>query len=503
MILSTVVGLALIGFDVALVNSGAFDLERRAALHSVVGALALAIGVAATTPLAITCAEAIFVPIFAKIFRFDPLSMRRELSGNYGRVVTVAIALSVGGGLFTTMQIWGYSMLDPFLPGRRAPDVFAAFLPNGLRPELVDEFREKPFVDRERFLPVAVEQAAFAEGSVPEDARKSQFANVVFFGVDVAKTFEGDQPLVGVRFREGDPKTAFAAMKSGRGVIVTDSLTVDYQLNLGDELKTVSPRDPGTILSYPIVGVVSFPGWQWLSKTGGVRRNFGRSGGIVFAREVVVATDYQIERRSYFWFDAPRGVQLDYAATEISLDRLALKNLALDRRDFGGEARSDAETAYVKLSTRDSLTRSISRRADSVIWGLSKTPLITLAIASIAVVGAVANSVRARRWRYGVMRALGLTRGALVRMILVEGLLVGLVASTTSFLFGYLAASGALKLGRSMFGTVDPPLILPFKGLGLGLALTLSLCTLAAVWPAIKTGRAEPTALLQSGRSDD
>ena len=506
-------GAALIGVDVYLVQFATGATTERAALHSGLGVLALAFGVVCLIPAAIRVAEVVLLPVLAKLFRFDYRLIRTELSGNASRVVAVAVALSVGGGLFVSTQIWGYSMLEPFLPGRGAPNCFAAFLPNGLRPELVSQLRDFPCVKRDSLLEVAVEQAAFEESSIPpQSVRKSAFANVVFFGVDVDRAFLGDgdkEPLVGFRFLQGEPKSAFAAMKNGRGVIVTDSLAIDYDLNLGDELRVVHPREPEKTLAYPIVGVVYYPGWHWLSKTGGVRRNFGRSGGIAFAAEGGICDDYQLARPGYFWFNESDGATYD--EIETACDALALKSLRLDeadgtfaakgdktRKKDGGDATS--RTAYVKLSTRDSLTRSVSKRADSVIWGLSKTPITTLIIASIAVVGAVANSVRSRRWQFGTIRAVGLTRGALIRTILVEAILIALVASATSFLFGLLAAQGALKLGASMFGTSNPPLILPVKELAFGFALTLALCLTAALWPAIQAGRAEPLELLRGGR---
>lgn len=506
-------GLALIGVDVYLVQFATGATTERAALHSGLGVLALALGVVLLVPASIRVAEVVLLPVLARIFCFDFRLIRTELSGNASRVVAVAVALSVGGGLFVSTQIWGYSMLEPFLPGRGAPNCFAAFLPNGLRPELVSQLADSPCVKRDSLLEVAVEQAAFEESSIPpQSVRKSAFANVVFFGVDVERAFLGNgdgAPLVGFRFLQGDPEKAFDAMKSGRGVIVTDSLSIDYELDLGDELRVVHPRDPGKTLAYPIVGVVYYPGWHWLSKTGGVRRNFGRSGGIAFASERIIRDDYQLERPGYFWFNESDGATYD--EIETACDALALKSLRLDEADGAFEAKpekaeesdSASRTAYVKLSTRSSLTESISKRADSVIWGLSKTPITTLIIASIAVVGAVANSVRSRRWQFGTMRATGLTRGALIRAILVEAILIALVASATSFLFGFLAAQGALKLGASMFGTSNPPLILPLKELAFGFALTLALCLTAALWPAIQAGRAEPLELLRSGRALD
>ena len=504
------IGAALIGVDVYLVRFATGATTERAALHSGLGVLALALGVVLLIPALIRVAEIVLAPLLAKLFRFDYRLIRTELSGNASRVVAVSVALSVGGGLFVSTQIWGYSMLEPFLPGRGTPNCFAAFLPNGLRPGQVAQLADLPCVKRDSLLEVAVEQAAFEESSIPpQNVRKSAFANVVFFGVDVERAFrgEGDKaPLVGFRFLQGDPEKAFDAMKNGRGVVVTDSLSIDYGLDLGDELRVVHPRDPSKTLAYPIVGVVYYPGWHWLSKTGGVRRNFGRSGGIAFASERIIRDDYQLERPGYFWFNESDGATYD--EIETACDALALKSLRLDEADGTLAEKKNgvdtaSRTAYVKLSTRDSLTRSISKRADSVIWGLSKTPITTLIIASIAVVGAVANSVRSRRWQFGTARAAGLTRGALIRTILVEAILIALVASATSFLFGFLAAQGALKLGASMFGTSSPPLILPLKELAFGFALTLTLCLTAALWPAIKAGRAEPLELLRSGRSLD
>lgn len=506
-------GAALIGVDVYLVQFATGTTPERAALHSGVGVLSLALGVVLLIPASIRVAEVVLLPVLARIFCFDFRLIRTELSGNASRVVAVSVALSVGGGLFVSTQIWGYSMLEPFLPGRGAPNCFAAFLPNGLRPEQVAQLADLPCVKRDSLLEVAVEQAAFDESSIPpQSVRKSAFANVVFFGVDVERAFRGNgdkAPLVGFRFLQGDPEKAFDAMRNGRGVVVTDSLSIDYGLDLGDELRVVHPRDSGETLAYPIVGVVYYPGWHWLSKTGGVRRNFGRSGGIAFASERIIRDDYQLERPGYFWFNESDGATYD--EIETACDALALKSLRRDEADGTFAAKSGkaegndatSRTAYVKLSTRSSLTDSISKRADSVIWGLSKTPITTLIIASIAVVGAVANSVRSRRWQFGTMRAAGLTRGALIRAILVEAILIALVATATSFLFGFLAAQGALKLGASMFGTSNPPLILPAKELAFGFALTLALCLTAALWPAIKAGRAEPLELLRSGRAPD
>jgi len=44
-------------------------------------------------------------------------------------------------------------------------------------------------------------------------------------------------------------------------------------------------------------------------------------------------------------------------------------------------------------------------------------------------------------------------------------------------------------------------LLVPWARLSLGFGMALGLCLLAALWPAILTGRAEPLKLLQAGRA--
>ncbi|MDO4587634.1 MAG: FtsX-like permease family protein [Planctomycetia bacterium] len=494
---SALLGGLFVSVDLYLIYFLPMPTAQKAMLHSGIGIFFLTLGTLFLIPILIKGTEFIFVPIFAKLFRFDSVFLKNELSGNLGRTTAVTVLLSLGGGLFVSMQIWGYSMLGPFLPSQGMPECFVAFMPIELEKESVLELKNIRGIKQNEFLSMVIEQAAFADDSISsEKGMGAQFANVVFFGVDVDKGLDGPRPMIDLHFIQGKRKDAIQALKTNRGVIITDSIAIDYGLNVGNSLKVVSPQNSSLTFEYPIVGVVSFPGWQWLSKTGGVRRNFARSGGIVFANKNDIMTDYQRQDRQFFWFNTDGS--RSYSEMENDLDRLAQKNLKMIQPEKGSKTKG--LTAYVKLSTRDSLYNSIKNRADNVIWGLSKMPLITLIITSIAVIGAITNSVRSRRWQFGIMRAIGITRQAILRMICIEALLIGIVASLTSFLFGFVAALGALKLGKSIFGSLDPPLILPVQGLFIGFCLTLLLCAIAAIYPALTTALKQPFQLLQEGR---
>jgi putative ABC transport system permease protein len=157
----------------------------------------------------------------------------------------------------------------------------------------------------------------------------------------------------------------------------------------------------------------------------------------------------------------------------------------------------------VRITTPEVIRSRIIGRADSMIWAMCYLPLITLLVTSLGVVNTVMASVRARRWEFGVLRSQGVTRSGLFRMILAEGILIGLITCLLSLGFGILSGWCGTGISQyvSFFGGLAPPLIIPIGPLAFGFGLALGLCLMAALWPAILTGRTEPLKLLQAGRA--
>ena len=110
-------------------------------------------------------------------------------------------------------------------------------------------------------------------------------------------------------------------------------------------------------------------------------------------------------------------------------------------------------------------------------------------------------SVRARRWDMGILRAVGVTRWGLTRLVLAEALMVGLIACCVGLLAGGIA--GACGAGVSSeigtWGGMAAELTLPWRKLLPGLGLTAALCCGAGLWPALQAGRAAPLELLRRG----
>jgi putative ABC transport system permease protein len=217
-----------------------------------------------------------------------------------------------------------------------------------------------------------------------------------------------------------------------------------------------------------------------------------------------VRRDFRVEKINFFWFNTEAGA--DLAQIGAAIQPIAERNRGLRQpvNDQGTWAFGATMFGpYVRVTTADDIRDRIGTRASGMIWAMARLPLVTLVVAALGVMNSVLASVRARRWEMGVMRAVGITPGALVRLILAEGLLIGAVACLLSLVFGITAGWCGVGISQyvSFFGGLSPSLVIPWANLGIGLAATLLLCLGAAAWPAVATGRAEPLELLQAGRA--
>lgn len=404
------------------------------------------------------------------------------------------------------MMVWGYSMLEPFKPGDWVPDALVAFQQGGLPDAEIEAVRHTEGVVAEQCIPLAVEQPRLASditGSQQGNSVTRQ-DNVVMIGLDPQVAFGGSNPLVPAKFVAGTPEDAIAKLKQGRYCIVPDHFLAATGLKVGDRFGVLSPNRPDGLIEYEIAGSVALPGWHWMTKFSGLRRRSGRSAAMVFASYEDVRGNFDLTQINFFWTNLQPSADIDRVGA--ALQPIADRNMgesqpvnaqgtwAFGARMFGPSLR---------ISTPGDVRERILVRADGMIWAMCQLPLVTLLVTSLGVVNTMMASVRARRWELGVLRALGVTRWATFRMILVEGLLIGLVACLLSLAFGVLAGWCGTGISQyvSFFGGMATPLVVPWSKLAVGFAATLALCLAAALWPAFSTSRTEPLKLLQEGRA--
>src|SRR5262245_47262191 len=109
--------------------------------------------------------------------------------------------------------------------------------------------------------------------------------------------------------------------------------------------------------------------------------------------------------------------------------------------------------------------------------------------------------VTERRHDIGMLRAIGASRGTIVGLILIEGLLQGLIGTTIGIGLGYLMGAGLITMMRSVWSqflhmqigapVVAPSLIVTTLALGVGVTLV------AGLLPALSASRVSPLEALR------
>jgi putative ABC transport system permease protein len=500
------VGLALIAVNPLLVFVVPMPDESRWGIYAALGCTSMAIGFLLMAPLAIVATERLLGPLVAALAGVDRRMLATQLSSNLWRTLGTTAAMTVGLGLFVATMIWGYSMLVPFVPGDWVPEVLVAFPLGGLPDSEIDNVRHLEGVIPEECLPLAVEQPKLVQDLTHSEQRETvaRQDNIVLVGLDPQAGLGGPDPLLDLEFVAGTRDEAVAKLKQGRWCIVPDHFAEAAGLALGDRLGLIPPESPQHPVEYTIAGVVSLPGWHWMTKFSGLRRRSGRSAAMVFAAFDDVRRDFQLEKINFFWLNTDQHVGINQLGA--ALGTIAERNLGPRQPVNAQGTWSSGATMFgesVRITTPADISNRINTRADGMIWGMCQLPLITLLVTSLGVVNAVMASIRARRWELGVMRAVGLTRMALTRLILAEGVLIGLVACLLSLAFGVVAGWCGTGISQyvSFFGGLETPLVIPWLRIALGLGATVALCLAAALWPAVSTGRTEPLRLLQAGRA--
>jgi putative ABC transport system permease protein len=471
-----------------------------------VGSTTMAIGFLLLAPLTIVGVEALLGPVTARLAALEPRLLRSQLGSNMWRTLGATVALTVGLGLYVAMMVWGYSMLQPFRPGDWVPDMLVAFQSGGLPDSEVAAIRNTEGVLAEQCLPLAVEQPRLF-GDITGSEQGSSVTrqdNVIVIGLDPQIAFGGPAPLLKPEFVQGDRDEAVAKLARGRHCLVPDHFLAATGLRVGDQFEVVPPKRPDEPIAYTIAGAISLPGWHWMTKFSGLRRRSGRSAAIVFTSYDEARRDYELDQINFFWTNIDRSVGA--ARVGAAMQPIADRHLGEAQPVNSQGTWEVGATMFgrsLRITTPDDVRTRILARADTMIWAMCQLPLITLLVTSLGVINTVVASVRARRWELGVLRAVGVTRSAMFRMILVEGLLIAMVACLISLGFGVLAGWCGTGISQyvSFFGGMHTPLVIPWPKLLLGFGLTAALCVAAALAPAVMAGRTEPLQLLQKGRS--
>ncbi|MDE2058372.1 MAG: FtsX-like permease family protein [candidate division NC10 bacterium] len=204
---------------------------------------------------------------------------------------------------------------------------------------------------------------------------------------------------------------------------------------------------------------------------------------------------------------------LDIAAAQVAfgkIGRLDRIDLVTDERVPLDEIRArlaDVLPPHLTVQRPDRRGHQVEKMLRAFRLNLTALSAIALLVSLFLVYNAVSLSVLERRRQIGILRSLGLTRGAVAALFTAEGMALGLMGSL-------LGVGGGLLLGRALLQTVSQTVsslyaflrveeievspVLLLTALGLGSAGAL----LASLAPAYAASRIAPKDAMQIGSSE-
>jgi putative ABC transport system permease protein len=143
---------------------------------------------------------------------------------------------------------------------------------------------------------------------------------------------------------------------------------------------------------------------------------------------------------------------------------------------------------------------NIQQGFERMLWIMSTVAFASMAVAALGVTNTIMASIRSRRWQFGILRSVGVTRSQLLRLVLAEALLLGATGCALGLVAGFLMSIDANGLSRHILGLVVE-LQPPWKPIAIGAGVVIMTAVLASLWPATSVAYEEPLSLLQAGRA--
>ncbi|MCA9282279.1 MAG: FtsX-like permease family protein [Phycisphaeraceae bacterium] len=375
-------------------------------------------------------------------------------------------ALMVGLSLMTSVWSLGTSFVDDWLDALDFPEAFV----NGWR-GLSDDTRDK--IDR---LPFVENTCAITLQKVRTDAFK-------IGGIVSPKTtfvaFEPDRlfSMVNLHWVAGDEATAKRRLNEGGAVLVAKEFTVQREgFGVGD---TLTVELDGRTKSFEIVGVVSSPGLDILSKY----FDIGKEAA---------------DRSMHSVFGSRADLINFFANDSIDLIQIKLKGDISDEDATNALRAAVGDPFAVVGSGREIKEDIISIGRGSIriaiIVAIGAMVLGALGVANVVIAG-----IDARRFELGVFRSIGATPATLARLVICEILIVAIAACVLGTLMGIAIQPLELRMYELLAGVELPfrPLVGPVL---LGSAILIAITMLMVLPIALRTARAKPLALLSATR---
>jgi putative ABC transport system permease protein len=504
---ATIAGFICISLDSLLIFSGA-SRELKYYGHFAVGLPGVMVGFFLLSPLFVWIFERLFSGIIATALVIQPKLLRQQLTSGIWRAAGTCTALMVGLATLVAMQTQGHSMLQGWRLPDKFPDIFI-YSNEGLSADQQVRLETTPGIKPGELLPVAVGNAVVSGENLDIRGANIMPSAAMFFGIDPDRALK----MMELEFRDDAGKTAPAAdqlrlnalaqadLKKGRHIVITDEYFRLLGKKRGDKLTLQTPLHGN--VEYTIAGVVWSPGIDVIVSMFDMDRQFDqRTASSMFGSLEDARKDFGINDITIFAANLATGVDKLKLVAEMQreADEVATSQPSTTKPSLFTFVKQSLGIKGMQAGDVRQIKYQIQHGFEQLLLLLSTIAFASMAVAALGVTNTIMASIRSRRWQFGILRSIGVTRSQLLRLILVEAILVGLVGCALGLIAGLLMSVNANGLTRVVVGyrvTLDPP----WKIISIGALIVMLTTLLASLWPAISVARSEPLSLLQAGRS--
>ncbi len=442
------------------------------------------------------------------------LGIRRQLLGEQidkapFRSGAICCGLAVGLSLIVGLIVWGQSVKQGWEFPKEFPDAML-YSYDPLPLERVEALRDTRGITD---FTVA-DDFAF---SFSRPSRLSVFRQLSM--LDQSSRFLAIKPdealsIIKLAFIEGDEWEARAKLNAGGHVLVTREFSQARNLHLGDQVKIWVGR---TQAEFIIAGVIGSPGvdiaisffnasefFQFYA-VGAIfgsredaRRLFGRNYGKMMLfnfdlpgsdeSRIVSSADQAVTQRLLAEDGQRQSFAMGPGPVPGSGPQEAVVNGMLERLGYPSKA----------FVTARELKSQIDRNINRVTLLLSIIPFVGLIIAALGVANLMAANVASRSRQIAVLRAIGVTKRQMARIVIGEALVLGLLGSGMGMSLGLLLARTSNLFTRVLSG-FEPVFSIRWDLVWGGAGLATLLCIAAALLPAARASRSSIVSVWSSG----
>lgn len=448
--------------------------------HATVGLPALMTGTfVLAVPLTLAVAH-LAGPILSRLLSLPGALLTRTVTGTPYRHGFTAGAMMLGLAMMVAIWTQGRTVMQDYLDSMRLPDAFLYGL--NFRPEVQARVNALPQVEATCAI---TRQGADLSSDAAFGVKGLTKWRTSFFGFD-PKPFFDMTSVEWVQPPPSDPAAIAAAIEKverGGAVLVAKEFLVAR--NVGPGSKLTLTHD-GVEHTFEVAGAITSPGLEIASKFLEVDNQF-------------------VEQSISAVFGSRKDMKALFGNDSINFIQVKFKPSVLTGPE-GVAAASKAAMAAVRSAVGGGILIAVSAaemkaRINDVVGGtllmISFIAIGAMLIACLGVANLIVASIQARRFEFGVLRAVGAERGLLGRLVLGEALVIALAACILGTSLGLTAAWAGTRVARALIGITlhTRP---SWPAVAAGCAVMTAITLLAAFPSAWRLVRRHPRELIGS-----